>query len=115
MFCHRTARNSEEQRRFPLFQWPRHRRESRISAAKDRSAADNFRVKQQKQRDPFPGRGSCLRQRGDLPSLVEPDVLAAVAGGTPAYPDIAIAVRAHVVADAIYRSAAAKGEAVDCG
>ena len=52
-----------------------------------------------------------------LPAIRHPDhaFVAAVAGGTPAYPDIAIAVRAHVVVDAIYRSAAAKGETVDCG
>ena len=30
-------------------------------------------------------------------------------------PDITVALRAHVVADAIYRSAAAKGAAIGCG
>ncbi|MEO5843016.1 MAG: Gfo/Idh/MocA family oxidoreductase [Acidimicrobiales bacterium] len=52
-----------------------------------------------------------------MPPVGHPDhgFVAAVAAGTPAYPDITIAVRAHVVADAIYRSAAARGQAVDCG
>ena len=52
-----------------------------------------------------------------LPSTHNPDhgFVAAVAGGTPAYPDVTVALRAHVVADAIYRSAAARGQAVDCG
>jgi len=52
-----------------------------------------------------------------LPPIVHPDhgFVAAVAAGTPAYPDITVALRAHVVADAIYRSAAAEGRAVDCG
>ncbi|HEX9991943.1 MAG TPA: Gfo/Idh/MocA family oxidoreductase [Acidimicrobiales bacterium] len=37
----------------------------------------------------------------------------AVAEGGPAFPDAAVALRAHVVADAAYRSAAAGGRAVD--
>ena len=53
---------------------------------------------------------------GDLPTIPHPDhgFVAAVVERTPAYPDVRIAVRAHVVADAVYRSAAAKGQAVDC-
>jgi predicted dehydrogenase len=43
------------------------------------------------------------------------DFVAAVAAGTPAYPDVTVALRAHVVADAIYRSAGVRGQAVDCG
>jgi predicted dehydrogenase len=52
-----------------------------------------------------------------LPALLHPDhaFVAAVANDTPAYPDVGIAVRAHVVADAVYRSAAAMGQAVVCG
>ena len=51
-----------------------------------------------------------------LPEMNHPDhdFVAAVAAGTPAYPDITVALRAHVVADAIYRSAAARGAAVGC-
>lgn len=37
----------------------------------------------------------------------------AVAAGTPAWPDLAAAVRAHVVVDAAYRSAAAGGTPID--
>jgi predicted dehydrogenase len=52
-----------------------------------------------------------------LPSMSHPDhdFVAAVAAGTPAYPDITVALRAHAVADAIYRSAAARGQAIGCG
>ena len=52
-----------------------------------------------------------------VPSIRHPDhsFVAAVASGSPGYPDVAVALRAHVVADAIYRSAAANGQAVDCG
>jgi predicted dehydrogenase len=52
-----------------------------------------------------------------LPANPHPDhgFVAAVANATPAYPDVAIALRAHVVADAVYRSAAANGAAVVCG
>lgn len=37
----------------------------------------------------------------------------AVASGTPAFPDVTVALRAHVLADAVYRSAAAGGGPVD--
>ena len=52
-----------------------------------------------------------------LSSISHPDhdFVAAVAAGRPAHPDITVALRAHVVADAIYRSAGARGQAVDCG
>ncbi|MEO8694676.1 MAG: Gfo/Idh/MocA family oxidoreductase [Acidimicrobiales bacterium] len=52
-----------------------------------------------------------------MPPIGHPDhgFVAAVAAGTPAYPDVTVALRAHVVADAMYRSAAARGQAVDCG
>lgn len=65
----------------------------------------------------YEGAGLVAAAASSLPPLGQPDhaFAAAVAAGTPAYPDIAIALRAHVVADAIYRSAAARGQAVDCG
>jgi predicted dehydrogenase len=52
-----------------------------------------------------------------LPTNPHPDhgFVAAVAAASAAYPDVAVALRAHVVADAIYRSAGAKGQAVVCG
>jgi hypothetical protein len=52
-----------------------------------------------------------------LPANPHPDhgFVSAVATASAAYPDVAIALRAHVVADAIYRSAGAKGQAVACG
>ena len=63
--------------------------------------------------------GAALFEAGAplLPPAGHPDhgFVAAVAAGTVAYPDVAVALRAHVVADAVYRSAAAKGQAVDCG
>ncbi|HUP74187.1 MAG TPA: Gfo/Idh/MocA family oxidoreductase [Acidimicrobiales bacterium] len=63
--------------------------------------------------------GAALFEAGAplLPPAGHPDhgFAAAVMARTPAYPDVAVALRAHVVADAIYRSAAAKGHAVDCG
>ena len=54
---------------------------------------------------------------GELPEIAHPDhgFAAAVVDRTPGYPDVGVAVRAHVVADAVYRSAAAKGQAVACG
>ena len=52
-----------------------------------------------------------------LPPARHPDhgFVAAVAAGTPAYPDVTVALRAHVLVDAIYRSAAARGQVVACG
>ena len=41
------------------------------------------------------------------------DFIASVIAGTPAYPDLSMALRAHVLADAAYRSAAAGGDPVD--
>lgn len=41
------------------------------------------------------------------------DFVAAVLAGRPAYPDFAVAVRAHVLADAAYRSAALNGAPID--
>jgi hypothetical protein len=63
--------------------------------------------------------GAALFEAGAplLPPAGHPDhgFVAAVMARTSAYPDVTVALRAHVVADAIYRSAAAKGQAVDCG
>jgi predicted dehydrogenase len=52
-----------------------------------------------------------------LPANPHPDhgFVSAVASASAAYPDVAVALRAHVVADAMYRSAAADGAAVRCG
>jgi predicted dehydrogenase len=52
-----------------------------------------------------------------LPAIPHPDhgFVSAVEDASAAYPDVAIALRAHVVADAVYRSAAANGQAVTCG
>ena len=51
-----------------------------------------------------------------LPPIAHPDhgFVAAVVNQTAAYPDVGVALRAHVVADAVYRSAAAMGQAVGC-
>jgi len=40
------------------------------------------------------------------------DFVRCVADGAPAWPDFDVALRAHVLADAVYRSAAAGGDAV---
>ncbi len=55
-----------------------------------------------------------LHQRNAMPALLEESFLAAVAAGGPsASPTIADALRAHVLVDAAYRSAAAGGATID--
>jgi predicted dehydrogenase len=48
-------------------------------------------------------------RRGIPTALPEGEFVAAVAAGTPAWPDAAVALRAHELCDAVYRSAAAGG------
>lgn len=55
---------------------------------------------------------AALAERGIVPVNPDGAFVRAVAAGTPAFPDAAVALRAHVVADAAYRSAAAGGSAV---
>ncbi len=55
-----------------------------------------------------------LHQRNAMPALLEESFLAAVAAGGPsASPTIAEALRAHVLVDAAYRSAATDGTVID--
>jgi predicted dehydrogenase len=51
----------------------------------------------------------------DGPANPDAAFLLAAAAGEPAWPDFATAVEAHGVADAVYRSAAAGGAAIDVG
>ncbi|MFP5321878.1 MAG: Gfo/Idh/MocA family protein [Acidimicrobiia bacterium] len=52
-------------------------------------------------------------RRGIPTALPEGEFVQAVAAGTPAWPDAAVALRAHELCDAIYRSAAAGGTPID--
>lgn len=55
---------------------------------------------------------TALAERGEAPANPDGRFVRAVAAGEPAWPDVATALRAHVVADAAYGSAAAGGGAV---
>jgi predicted dehydrogenase len=58
-------------------------------------------------------RAAALAQRGWVaPANADAEFVAAAAAGRPATPDFAVALRAHVLADAAYRSAASGGAAV---
>ena len=52
-------------------------------------------------------------RRGISTAIPEGEFVVAVAEGTPAWPDAAVALRAHELCDAIYRSAAAGGTPID--
>jgi predicted dehydrogenase len=56
-----------------------------------------------------------LARRGIAPRNPDGAFIAAVLSGTPASPDLATALRAHVLADACYRSAASGGAPVEVG
>jgi myo-inositol 2-dehydrogenase/D-chiro-inositol 1-dehydrogenase len=62
-----------------------------------------------------PGLSEELQRRGEPPPG-NPDAafLEAVAAGSAAFPDFPVAVRAHRLVDAAYRSAASGGDPVDC-
>jgi predicted dehydrogenase len=53
-----------------------------------------------------------VAELGLTPGNPDGAFVAAVAGGGPAFPDFALALRAHTVVDAAYRSAAEGGAAV---